>query len=123
MINAAELATYDQVKETLIDNKLLNDGLHTHFISSAIAGFTAVLVGSPADVLKSAIMDGKKTADGSKVPFKSIFEAIGHINGKSGFKGFYKGFNANCQRIISWNIVMFLTKEQVMLYLANSNQK
>ena len=78
-----------------------------------MAGFCAVLVGSPFDVVKSRMMDGR-IVDGKKVMYNSIGEAVGSLFKERGLKGFYAGFNANFSRIVSWNVVMFLSKEYIL---------
>lgn len=62
VINAAELASFDQIKETIVRNKWMEDKLPCHFVCSFFAGIIATLVGSPVDVIKARIM----TADKSK---------------------------------------------------------
>lgn len=47
VINAAELATYDDAKERVVKWKLMNDNIWCHFVCSAWAGFVATVVGSP----------------------------------------------------------------------------
>ena len=37
----------------------MEDNVGCHIVSSAIAGFTACIVGSPVDVLKTRIMNAK----------------------------------------------------------------
>jgi solute carrier family 25 uncoupling protein 8/9 len=56
VMNAAELATYDQIKEAILETKLLPDGIPTQLASSLSAGFVAVCIGSPVDVVKSRMM-------------------------------------------------------------------
>ena len=51
IINAAELATYDDAKERVIKYKLMNDNIWCHFLCSAWAGFVATVVGSPVFIL------------------------------------------------------------------------
>lgn len=57
IINAAELASYDQYKQIALHNMGLADGLHIHIACSFGAGFNAVVVGSPVDVLKTRLMN------------------------------------------------------------------
>ena len=59
IINAAEIATFDQIKDMILSTKLMDDGILCHLVSSAIAGFTACVVGSPVDVLKTRLMNAK----------------------------------------------------------------
>ena len=75
-------------------------------ISSAFAsGFVATCVGSPLDVIKTRLMN--------RAPGSSAFSMIGNMFAHEGILSFYKGFTANFMRIGSWNIVMFLSLEQI----------
>ncbi|GFY83730.1 plant uncoupling mitochondrial protein 1 [Actinidia rufa] len=80
IINAAELASYDQIKQTILKVPGFTDNVFTHLLSGLGAGFFAVCIGSPVDV---------------------------------GPLAFYKGFIPNFGRLGSWNVIMFLTLEQV----------
>lgn len=56
IINAAELASYDQFKQIAMANSV-PDSLGLHIACSFGAGFNAVIVGSPVDVLKTRLMN------------------------------------------------------------------
>lgn len=56
IINAAELASYDQFKQIAVQWGI-KDSLSLHIACSFAAGFNAVIVGSPVDVLKTRIMN------------------------------------------------------------------
>ncbi|EHA8590115.1 mitochondrial uncoupling protein 1 [Cocos nucifera] len=51
IINAAELASYDQVKQTILKIPGFTDNVFTHLLAGLGAGFFAVCVGSPVDVV------------------------------------------------------------------------
>nr|XP_023906775.1 mitochondrial uncoupling protein 1-like isoform X2 [Quercus suber] len=51
IINAAELASYDQVKQTILKIPGFTDNVFTHLLSGLGAGFVAVCIGSPVDVV------------------------------------------------------------------------
>lgn len=75
-------------------------------IASAFAsGFVATCVGSPLDVIKTRLMN--------LAPGTSPFGMIGGMIKNEGPLSFYKGFTANFMRIGCWNIVMFLSLEQI----------
>lgn len=57
VINAAELASYDQYKQTMVEKGFMKDGVLCHITCASMAGFTACCVGSPVDVLKTRIMN------------------------------------------------------------------
>ena len=59
IINCAELATFDQAKESLLKTGLFVDGIYCHLTASAIAGVVACTVGQPVDLIKTRVMNFK----------------------------------------------------------------
>ena len=60
VINAAELASYDQYKQMVLASGFLRDGIPCHLTCATMAGITACIVGSPVDVLKTRVMNAKQ---------------------------------------------------------------
>lgn len=85
---------------------LMKDGVLCHIVCSAIAGFTACVVGSPVDVLKTRIMNAKPGE------YSGVGDCVLKTL-KEGPLAFYKGFQANAGRIVSWNIAMFVSLGQI----------
>ncbi|TVU06798.1 hypothetical protein EJB05_46833 [Eragrostis curvula] len=56
IINAAELASYDQFKQMFLKLPGFTDNVFTHLLAGLGAGFFAVSIGSPVDVVKSRMM-------------------------------------------------------------------
>ncbi|EFJ53324.1 hypothetical protein VOLCADRAFT_79001 [Volvox carteri f. nagariensis] len=106
IINAAELASYDQIKQTLLGAGL-KDNVGTHLLAGLGAGFFAVCIGSPVDVVKSRIMGD------SAGRFSGVLDCFVKTARNEGLLAFYKGFVPNFGRLGSWNVAMFLTLEQV----------
>lgn len=121
--NTAEQVSYDQIKVSIVRKGWMEDGFPLHFLASVLAGFNATSLASPFDVLKTRIMSGRTMPDGSKIMFHSISEAVVDIYATAGLRGFYKGFTANCQRVICWDIVMFMAKEQFLLMFYKKHMK
>lgn len=107
VINAAELATYDETKSFIMRNNILGDNIACHFVCSAWAGFVATVVGSPVDVIKTRMMSAKPG------DYKGVVDCAVSTFKKEGVAAFYNGFAANASRIVSWNIVMFMSLAQV----------
>ncbi|XP_065879906.1 mitochondrial uncoupling protein 2 [Euphorbia lathyris] len=105
IINAAELASYDQVKQTILQIPGFVDNILTHLLAGLGAGLFAVCIGSPIDVVKSRMM-----GDSS---YKNTLDCFIKTLKSEGFFAFYKGFLPNFGRLGSWNVIMFLTLEQV----------
>ncbi|OVA15545.1 Mitochondrial brown fat uncoupling protein [Macleaya cordata] len=104
IINAAELASYDQVKQTILKLPGFKDDVFTQLLAGLGAGFFAVCIGSPVDVVKSRMM-GDST-------YKSTIDCFIKTLKYDGPLAFYKGFIPNFGRLGSWNVIMFLTLEQ-----------
>ncbi|WZN60502.1 mitochondrial uncoupling protein [Chloropicon roscoffensis] len=107
VINATELATYDQVKQMLLASKLVDDNVFCHILSGLGAGMCACIVGSPVDVVKSRVMGD------SVGMYSGTVDCFVKTMKNDGIMAFYKGFIPNFTRLGSWNIAMFLTLEQV----------
>ena len=106
VINAAEIATYDQYKQIFLQYLRAPDNIWLHFVCAFLAGFTACCVGSPFDVVKTRMMN-------AAVPYKGIGDCVVQTMRNEGPMAFYNGFTANFMRIGTWNIAMFVTLEQI----------
>merc|ERR1711874_559681 len=59
IINIGETVVYDAVKDGLISNGFMKDGVPCHLASALVAGVTATLVASPVDVVKTRYMNAE----------------------------------------------------------------
>jgi solute carrier family 25 (mitochondrial uncoupling protein), member 8/9 len=107
IINAVELASYDQYKQFFTQQFGLRDGLHTHTLCAFGAGLNAVIFGSPVDVLKTRIMN-RNAAEA-----QSVAALIASMIRKEGFGAFYKGVTQNFFRLSLYNVVLFVSLEQI----------
>eukprot|EP00887_Chlorella_sp_A99_P003286 scaffold9.g3286.t1 len=97
IINAAELASYDQIKSTLLSTGLMQDNVVCHLTSGLGAGLFAVLCGSPVDVVKSRMM-------GAPVgTYSGVLDCFAKTFARDGPLAFYAGFGPNFARLGSWN--------------------
>ncbi|KAJ6750703.1 hypothetical protein OIU85_001261 [Salix viminalis] len=99
IINAAELASYDQVKQTILQIPGFMDSAFTHVLAGLGAGFFAVCIGSPIDVVKSRMM-----GDSS---YKNTLDCFIKTLKNEGFLRFTKVFSRIFGRLGSWNVIMF----------------
>ncbi|CAM4355216.1 unnamed protein product [Caretta caretta] len=107
IVTCTELVTYDLIKDTLLKHSLVTDNLPCHFTSAFGAGFCTTLVASPVDVVKTRYMNSAPGHYGSAVSC-----ALTMLR-KEGPTAFYKGFMPSFLRLGSWNVVMFVTYEQL----------
>nr|DAD22080.1 TPA_asm: hypothetical protein HUJ06_023543 [Nelumbo nucifera] len=62
IVTASQLASYDQIKESILGHGLMRDGLGTHVTASFAAGFVASVASNPVDVIKTRVMNMKVEA-------------------------------------------------------------
>lgn len=94
----------------------MSDTLSLHFICAFMAGFTATCVGSPFDVIKTRMMN-------RAIPYTGFLDCVFKTLKNEGPLAFYNGFTANFMRIGTWNIVMFITLEQIKKIMFPSGPK
>lgn len=107
VVNAAELVCYDTIKDLLMKKFAFGDNLNCHFVSAFGAGFCATVVASPIDVVKTRIMNSKVGQ------YNGMIDCARTMVRTSGWSSFYKGFTPSFMRMGSWNVVMFVTYEQL----------
>ncbi|XP_051881833.1 mitochondrial uncoupling protein 2-like isoform X2 [Pristis pectinata] len=107
IVNCAELVTYDVFKDALLRYNLMTDNLPCHFFAAFVAGFCTTIVASPVDVVKTRYMN---SAPGQ---YSSAINCSFTMLRKEGLTAFYKGFMPSFLRLGSWNVVMFVTYEQL----------
>ena len=56
LTNVGQLTSYDLLKRSLLQSKILSDGPWCHFVASAGAGTIATTISQPADVVRSRLM-------------------------------------------------------------------
>ncbi|KAJ4945081.1 hypothetical protein JOQ06_013619 [Pogonophryne albipinna] len=107
LVNCTELVTYDLIKEAILKHNLLSDNLPCHFVSAFGAGFVTTVIASPVDVVKTRYMNSPSGQ------YKSAINCSWIMMTKEGPSAFYKGFVPSFLRLGSWNVVMFVTFEQI----------
>lgn len=112
IVTASQLATYDQVKEMILEKGVMRDGLGTHVTASFAAGFVASVASNPVDVIKTRVMNMKVEA-GRDPPYKGALDCALKTVGAEGPMALYKGFIPTISRQGPFTVVLFVTLEQV----------
>ncbi|XP_018547447.2 uncharacterized protein LOC108893680 [Lates calcarifer] len=115
IVNCTELVTYDFIKDTLLKSTPLTDNLPCHFLSAFGAGLCTTVIASPVDVVKTRYMN---SALGQ---YSSVLNCAAAMMTKEGPLAFYKGFMPSFLRLGSWNVVMFVTYEQLKRAMMAAN--
>uniref|UniRef100_A0A6Q2Z2I1 Mitochondrial brown fat uncoupling protein 1 n=1 Tax=Esox lucius TaxID=8010 RepID=A0A6Q2Z2I1_ESOLU len=94
-------------KGTACINLLQQYNLPCHFTSAFGAGFVTTCIASPVDVVKTRYMNSPPGQ------YKSAINCAWVMATKEGPTAFYKGFVPSFLRLGSWNVVMFVSFEQL----------
>ncbi|XP_028127899.1 mitochondrial uncoupling protein Bmcp [Diabrotica virgifera virgifera] len=115
VIAAIELPVYDFCKSHLMN--LLGDKPINHFISSLIASLGSAIGSTPIDVVRTRLMNQRKLKRcGGQLPshiYRGTLDCFVQTYKNEGFWAFYKGFVPTLFRMGPWNIIFFLTYEQL----------
>nr|XP_054763646.1 mitochondrial uncoupling protein 4-like [Lytechinus pictus] len=87
-----DLTTYDTVKHLLLNRTSLRDNYITHGLSSICSGLVAAIVSTPADVVKTRIMNQGSDSAGRPLLYKSSMDCLLKSVKQEGFWSLYKGF-------------------------------
>ncbi|XP_005490412.1 mitochondrial uncoupling protein 4 isoform X2 [Zonotrichia leucophrys gambelii] len=113
LVNMGDLTTYDTVKHFLLLNTTLVDNSVTHSVSSVCSGLVAAVLGTPADVVKTRIMNQPRDKQGRGLLYKSSMDCLIQTVQGEGLMSLYKGFIPTWMRMAPWSLVFWLTYEQI----------
>ncbi|XP_063716018.1 mitochondrial uncoupling protein 4-like [Symsagittifera roscoffensis] len=116
LVNLGELATYDQVKRKLLIDFSMKDNALTHSLSSAASGLVAALVGTPADVIKTRIMNQPVDQSGKPLVYKGVVDCLRRTVGEEGVLALWKGFVPIWSRMAPWSLVFWISYEKIRYF-------
>jgi len=111
IVNVAEIVCYDIIKDLILASGYLHDGIPCHLTAATVAGLCTTLAASPVDVVKTRYMN---SAAGE---YKGAIDCAIKTFVQEGPTAFYKGFVPSFSRLVSWNIVLWVTYEQMKLHM------
>ncbi|XP_060517003.1 mitochondrial uncoupling protein Bmcp isoform X2 [Cylas formicarius] len=115
VIAAVELPVYDFCKSHLLN--ILGDTAANHFMSSLFASLGSAIASTPLDVVRTRLMNQRRLKKaGISLPYhiyRGTADCFIHTFKNEGFWAFYKGFIPTLFRMGPWNIIFFLTYEQL----------
>ncbi|CAN1340897.1 Mitochondrial uncoupling protein 4 [Linum perenne] len=112
IVTASQLASYDQIKESILEKGVMADGLGTHVTASFAAGFVASVASNPVDVIKTRVMNMTVEA-GKAAPYSGALDCAIKTVKAEGPMALYKGFIPTISRQGPFTVVLFVTLEQV----------
>lgn len=110
--NIGEVVTYDTVKTAILRRQWMTDSFPLHFLSAVCSGLVTTTLTSPVDVVKTRYVNS------TPGEFKSAVHCAGALAKEGGFRTFYKGCVPSFFRITGWNLIMFMSYEQLRKVVA-----
>ncbi|XP_078052851.1 mitochondrial 2-oxoglutarate/malate carrier protein [Augochlora pura] len=111
VVNAAQLASYSQTKEVLINTGYFEENIKLHFVSSMISGLVTTAASMPVDIAKTRIQN-MKIVDG-KPEFKGAVDVIVRVCRNEGLFSLWKGFFPYYARLGPHTVLTFIFLEQM----------
>ncbi len=111
VVNAAQLASYSQAKQAILQTGKVNDGIFCHFLASMISGLVTTAASMPVDIAKTRIQN-MKTIDG-KPEYRGALDVIAKVAKNEGFFSLWKGFTPYYFRLGPHTVLTFIFLEQM----------
>ncbi|XP_033331275.1 mitochondrial 2-oxoglutarate/malate carrier protein [Megalopta genalis] len=111
VVNAAQLASYSQAKEVLLNTGYFKENIKLHFVSSMISGLVTTAASMPVDIAKTRIQN-MKIVDG-KPEFKGAVDVIVRVCRNEGLFSLWKGFFPYYARLGPHTVLTFIFLEQM----------
>ncbi|NXE46831.1 KMCP1 protein, partial [Dromaius novaehollandiae] len=112
IVVGVELPVYDLTKKHIIMSGFMGDTVYTHFLSSFTCGLAGAIASNPVDVVRTRMMN-QSQQNGTHSSYKGTLDCLLQTWKNEGFFALYKGFWPNWLRLGPWNIIFFLTYEQL----------
>ncbi|KAK3095911.1 hypothetical protein FSP39_020685 [Pinctada imbricata] len=116
------LPAYDVFKKYIILSGVLEDTKETHFLASFCAGVIGAVFSTPIDVAKTRMMNQRKLkaatlqhghGANTVLLYRSSLDCLSRTVKTEGLSAIYKGFVPTWFRLGPWNIIFFMTYEQL----------
>ncbi|XP_023943455.1 mitochondrial uncoupling protein 4 [Bicyclus anynana] len=115
LVNMGDLAAYDYSKQFLIREFGMADTMLVHAMAAFAAGFVAAVVGTPADVLKTRLMNQPVGPDGRGTLYRGMIDCVQQSVKNEGIFSLYKGFLPLWMRLGPWALINWIAFENIML--------
>ncbi|XP_025418439.1 mitochondrial uncoupling protein 4 [Sipha flava] len=113
LVNLGDLTTYDTAKQLIMHKTGLPDSHLLHCLSSICAGLVAATLGTPADVVKTRVMNQPTDKNGIGLVYKGSLDCFFKTVENEGFFALYKGFLPVWIRMAPWSLTFWMSFEQI----------
>ncbi|XP_071439351.1 mitochondrial 2-oxoglutarate/malate carrier protein-like [Hetaerina americana] len=111
VVNAAQLASYSQAKELLLESGYFENNVMCHFVASMISGLVTTAASMPVDIAKTRVQN-MKMIDG-KPEYTGAGDVLIKVVRREGFFALWKGFTPYYARLGPHTVLTFIFLEQM----------
>ncbi|XP_058809671.1 mitochondrial 2-oxoglutarate/malate carrier protein-like [Phymastichus coffea] len=111
VVNAAQLASYSQAKQALLETGYFEENITLHFASSMISGLVTTAASMPVDIAKTRIQN-MKTING-KPEYSGAIDVLTKVVRNEGLFALWKGFFPYYARLGPHTVLTFIFLEQM----------
>tara|TARA_Y100001970_G_C14165713_1_gene821163 strand:+ start:529 stop:1344 length:816 start_codon:yes stop_codon:yes gene_type:complete len=108
LVNLGELATYDQSKGFIKKTFDMKESTQLHISASLCSGLVSTIFCTPADVIKSRLMQ-------TNSPYNGIINCIHKTISEEGLISLYKGFFPIWFRLAPWQLIFWVSYERLRI--------
>ncbi|XP_060526668.1 mitochondrial 2-oxoglutarate/malate carrier protein-like [Cylas formicarius] len=108
VVNGAQLSSYTQSKQLLLETEKFREGILLHFCASMIAGFVTSVISLPVDIVKTRVQNMARINGGQTNPIPIVTG----IFKSEGILAFWKGFTPYYMGIGPYTVLSFIFLEQ-----------
>lgn len=112
LVNLGDLTTYDTAKNHFLTLGMA-DGRLLYFTASMCAGLVSAILGTPADVVKTRMMNQPRCDAGKGLYYSNSFDCLRQAVTKEGLWSLYKGFIPCWLRMAPWSLTFWAVYEEL----------
>ncbi|CAG9859439.1 unnamed protein product [Phyllotreta striolata] len=117
LVNVGNFTVYDVSKKLILDNTGLPDKILVHSLASSMAGLMATILSTPADVIKSRVMNQPVDKSGRGELYSGAWDCAVKTVSQEGPFALYKGFLPSWLRLGPWAVVYWITYENIRIII------
>jgi len=112
LVNLGELSTYDLAKSKIVESGMYaKDAVQTHILSSLLSGIVSSLISTPADVVKTRMMDQGQS--NGNLMYTGSLHCLRVCWREEGIRGLYRGLLPTYLRLGPWQLTFWVAYEQL----------
>jgi hypothetical protein len=115
ILNGTKMACYDQIKDKIVETKIIPKGIPTQFCAAFGAGFFMATTVAPFDMVRTKLMNQTNT---NKI-YSGFIDCFVKIVRQNGIQGLYAGFVPIWARFAPTTCLQLVIFEQIKTILLN----